>query len=277
MLFRLLLLLAIAGALTVFTLQNMTPLLPLVFFGIKFPALPLSWWVLGAIGAGVLSMLAIQILFGLSNFVVGQTVRSRVRSTDTRTAQSRWSASTPDSDPINRAARAGSSRARTNPGDDSAWQDWRGYESPQPPPPPRSTPDPIDDWERPPSDDWERPSTSSTPRDRGSDRVQPDNFKNFETNPAPTQGTRSGSTYSYSYREPQDSRVSSPSPPVEAKQTVVDADFRVIVPPYKPLDEPTSPIPPPPPPPPVEDNADDWFDDSPSDEFGETKGDRNPT
>ncbi|MDX2244982.1 MAG: hypothetical protein NW224_30265 [Leptolyngbyaceae cyanobacterium bins.302] len=264
MLFRLLLLLALAGALTGFTLQNLTPLLPLVFLGITFPALPLSWWVLGAIAAGAISMLAIQILFGLSNFVTGQTVRSRVRSNTNRATQSRWT-SAASADSTSQGTGDSPRRDRSASSDDSAWQDWRGYESSQSRTASRSTSNPVDDWERPPSEDWEGTTRQNAPRDRGSDRVQPEDLKNFEANSAPKRGTQSGSSYSYSYREPQDTGVGK-------TESVVDADYRVIVPPFKPLDEPTIPIPPPPPP--AEENADDWFEDSSSDDFGDTKRDR---
>ncbi|MDX2231297.1 MAG: hypothetical protein NW220_16790 [Leptolyngbyaceae cyanobacterium bins.349] len=268
MLFRLLLLLALAGALAVFTLQNLTPLLPLVFFGLRFPALPLAWWVLGAIAAGALSMLSIQILFGLSNFVTGQTVRSRVRATanrtETPTEPNRWT-NPAAAESVNRGGREAPRRDRATTTDDSAWQDWRGYESPssqsaspRTPSPRPPVSDPGDDWERPASEDWEGTARQDGPRRATEGRVSADDLKNFEADQSPRRGTRSGSTYSYGYREPQDTGAGKPEP-------VVDADYRVIVPPYQPVAEYT---PPPPPPPPAEENADDWFEET-SDEFGQ--------
>ena len=277
MLFRLILVLAIVGALTVFTVQNLTPLLPLVFLGIRFPALPLSWWVLGAIAAGALTMLAIQVLFGLSNFVTGQTVRSRVRSNSQRSgSQNRWSTTASSSNSVDPATQSASRGARPT-SDDAAWKDWRAYETSAP----RTTPDPgarkaavkepVDDWERPLSDDWEdttppstRSSANRSSADHTSDRVTPEDLKNFEVKQSPKHTSQSGSSYSYSFREPEDSGVGKP-------EKVVDAEYRVIVPPYRPLDETTPP--PVPPPPPVEENADDWFEDS-SDEFGDETRDR---
>jgi hypothetical protein len=269
MVFRLILLLAIVGALTVFTLQNLTPLLPLVFLGIQFPALPLSWWVLGAGAAGAISMLAIQILIGLSNFVTGQTVRSRVRARVNREAGSRG-ATTPDQD-VGQAWKRQSRREQSTV-DDSTWQDWRGYESPSTQQTaPRPTPQPLDDWERSLSDDWEGPAQSSTRRsmqERGSqERVTPrrepipPNSEPADRDVPPRRSVPPDSTYSYSAQEPQDTGVNKTEP-------VVDADFRVIVPPYRPLDESIPYTPPPPPPPVAEENADDWFEES-SDDFGE--------
>jgi len=269
MLFRLIFLLAIAGVLTVFTVQNLTPLMPLVFLSMQFPALPLSWWVLGAIAAGALTTLAIRLLFELSNFAAGQAVRSRVRSTFSRSGgENRWATSTTDS--VHAAPRT-SSRNDRSPDDDTAWKDWRGYETPEPQ---TSTShrehqstvkESVDDWERPSSDDWETPtshSTSAAPIG-ASDRQTPQDSNRAAKTPSAKQTSPSGSSYSYGYRDPEGSGVGKP-------EKVVDADYRVIVPPYRPLDEPVST---PSPSASVEENADDWFEDS-SDEFGDEKGDR---
>lgn len=268
MLFRLILLLAIAGALAVFTVQNLTPLLPLVFLGIRFPALPLAWWVLGAIGLGVASMLTIQVLFGLSNFVAGQSVRSKVRNSNRATGSNRWATSPlePDSAAANRTTNR---RDRSSSTDDAAWQDWRGYESSSSSTPPRTTA-PVDDWERPLSDDWETATPSDRLRDRSTDRISPDDLQNFEVNSAPKRSSQAGSSYSYSYRDPQATDVGK-TEAVQQPEPVVDADYRVIVPPYRSLDE----MIPPPPPPPVEENADDWFEDTP-DEFGDSRSQPKP-
>jgi len=269
MLLRLILLLTIAGGLTVFTVQNLTPLLPLVFLGIQFPALPLSWWVLGAMGAGVASMLTIQGLIGLSNFVTGQTVRSRVRASTTRSDSNSGFAATADPD-SSTAWQRQSRRERSTTRDDTAWQDWRGYESPSTQTASRATPSSVDDWERPPSDDWETPPRPDSSRRAPQDRVTSAEPKaDREKPPQPTprsdssSSSRSDSSYSYSGRDPQDIGVGK-------SEKVVDADYRVIVPPYRPLDEPIPPVYTPPPPPVVEENADDWFEET-SDDFGDPK------
>jgi len=212
-------------------------------------------------------MLAIQVLLGVSNFVVGQSVKSKVRNSNRVDGESRWSTSTATTG--SSSSSRGSSRRNNYPSeDDSAWRDWRGYESSASSSSSRSTSAPVDDWERPPSDDWEAPQDS---RSRVSDRVAPEDLRNYEANTPPKRSSRSGSSYSYSYREPQDSPVERSggerTEPAKKSEPVVDADYRVIVPPYNPLDE----LIPPPPPPPIEENADDWFEDGTSDEFGDPK------
>ncbi len=71
-----------------------------------------------------------------------------------------------------------------------------------------------DDWFEEDGDDW-----TTEPQDRPK--------RDFEVSQEPTSGTRSGSTYSYTYRQ-------SPEP---KKPDVVDADYRVIRPPVRKLDE----------------------------------------
>ncbi len=83
MLFRLILLLAIVGGLVLFTWSNLQPL-PLIFLGIQLPAFPLAFWVLGAIGAGVLTTLLINILYSLSHYAAGRAVRSQFRKNERR-------------------------------------------------------------------------------------------------------------------------------------------------------------------------------------------------
>jgi hypothetical protein len=60
--------------------------------------------------------------------------------------------------------------------------------------------------------------------------------------------------YSYSYSDPKDSGVGKAEPVIG--QPVVDADYRVIVPPLRSLDDTPAPIEDPEP-----DSADDWFED----------------
>ena len=271
MLFRLILLVAIAGTMTLFTLQNLTPVLPLVFLGSPTLALPLSWWVLGAIAAGALTTLAITFLVGLSNFLTGQVVRSQARSSSRRNPGSETFAKTPAEKNRTAAATAASQAKPSEAEGDAAWQDWRGYEtspaqsaatatsrtSPQAAP---ATD--LDDWERGMSDDWEEP-----PRDRPAPSAAPSSppvRDRFEQPQQPNQGSRSGSSYSYSYREPEpsDKNKSSSSKSEGSKsgsgksERVVDADFRVLVPPYRSLDDEPAP--------PASNstsNPDSWFED----------------
>jgi hypothetical protein len=54
----------------------------------------------------------------------------------------------------------------------------------------------------------------------------------FERPQKPRASSRSGSTYSYSYRD-------SDNPAVGRAESVIDAEYRVIIPPYRPLDSET--------------------------------------
>ena len=74
--------------------------------------------------------------------------------------------------------------------------------------------DNADDWFNDDGDDW-----GDEPKDRPR--------RDFEVQQQPTTGTRSGSTYSYIYREPGEPK----------KPDVVDAEYRVIRPPARKLDE----------------------------------------
>lgn len=255
MLFRLLLVLAIIGGLVVFTLQNTTPAIALIFLGIQFPALPLSWWVLGAIAAGATTTLVIQLLFGLASFATGQAVRTRLQSNFRRQSQSR------DAQSYSSQFDGKTQSSQREREDDSVWQDWSGYDSS----PSRNSSEPVkprstaensdDDWERPMSDDWEdsEPQDSSrSPSSASRSRLTEDDLRNFEVKQTPKQTSQSGSVYSYGYREPEGTGVG-------RSEKVVDAEYRVIVPPYSPISE-EPPVTPP------EENADDWFEES-SDEF----------
>jgi hypothetical protein len=227
-------------------------------------ALPLSWWILGAIAAGALTTLAITFLVGLSNYFTKQGVRSQFRAASRRSASE--SSSRNLDDQYDTAAAAAASRSSSaDVAGDEAWQDWRGYKaSPQSstsatknqatPRDQTQQADDLDDWERGISDDWEEASpppsgdrpnpapTATAPPKRGS----------FERQQQPKQATRSGSSYSYSYREPGASGVGK-------TESVVDADFRVLVPPYKPLIEEPTPAP-------LSNDPDSWFDDEEGEE-----------
>lgn len=265
MLFRLILLLAIAGAMTLFTLQNLTPVLPLVFLGSPTLALPLSWWILGAIAAGALTTLAVTVLVGLSNFLTGQGVRAKVQSSSRRNSGSEPFAKTP-TEKNRTAATAAAREAKPSEAEgDAVWQDWRGYEASSAAESRRTNPQvaqdtDLDDWEQGISDDWEE-----APRDRAtpSSASPPSARDRFEQPQQPKQESRSGSAYSYSYREPEPSgsnksgsgKSNSGKPDSGKPERVVDADFRVLVPPYRSLENEPAP------PPSQASNPDSWFED----------------
>jgi len=83
-----------------------------------------------------------------------------------------------------------------------------------------TTQDIADDWFDDDGDDW-----TSEPKDRSRQDLKVK--QDFEARQEPTSGTRSGSTYSYTYRETSEPK----------KPDVVDAEYRVIRPPVRKLDE----------------------------------------
>ena len=245
-LIRLVLLLGLAGGLFLLVQFNWSPL-QLTFLGVQTFALPLALWILGAIAAGVVTNLLITSLFNLSNYFAVRAARSKVRQASRRSGtQAR---ATSESNP----SFTRSSTERTAE-DDADWNDWDGYEEPQT----RSSSarssinaDPIDDWEADPIDDWDADDVSDAPVDSRSaaPRVRTD----YEVKQEPKTTSRTGSVYSYSYRESQDSGVGKAESVVG--KPVVDAEYRVIVPPFRPLDEePTKEAPT------RTESADDWFE-----------------
>jgi uncharacterized integral membrane protein len=278
---RLVVMLGLIVLAALFALQNLEPV-RLVFLGVQIVPLPLAVWVLGAIAAGSATTLLISTLFHLSNFVTKRTVRSQERRANRPAAE-------PGESVFSRFTEAGRSPNRSRPqtdDSDASWSDWRGYEEPsQPSPtasttaartaPPMATPtaDDDEDWDRPMSEDWDESTASPrrsrwdtasrAPQDDVDDRTSSrDRRTDFEARQAPTRSSRSGSVYSYNYRDPENSADTPPEPqdaprdrdrprsastsptsdsnptsPVPPDKPVVDADFRVIVPPYRNLDD----------------------------------------
>ena len=251
LLIRLVLLLAIGVSLALFALSNLQPL-SLTFLGISTPALPLSLWILGAIAAGIITNLLINALFSLSNYLTAREVRTQLRQAPRRGTFRTQTAST-------------STQAATDPSDDDAdWQDWEGYEEPVdrsradgPSVKQAAADDTDDDWDSGLDDDWER-YESEEPRQSAREATE-------DEEPV-RKSSRRSSTYSYGYRDPGNTGVGKEEPIVS--KPVVDAEFRVIVPPYYPPDSfqpseqysSTADA--------EEESADDWFEDD-DDEFKE--------
>jgi hypothetical protein len=191
---RLTLLVAVLGGLTLLLVQNWSPVLPIVFLGMRTQPIPLAIWILFSTAAGAFTSLLITILFKFSNFLATQSLKTvanprfKPRTNKTRTEE-----------PI-----------------------------PQPNPPPKTkTPtstDEEDDWETNRSnDDWdfdEQEQASSPTSNSDTDGT-------YERQQQPKAGSKSGSSYSYSYREPKNTGVGK-------TESVYDADYRVIIPPYQP-------------------------------------------
>jgi hypothetical protein len=271
MFFRLILLLAILGGFVLFTWSNLQPL-SLVFLGIQFPAFPLAFWVLGAIAAGVLTTFVISILFNLSHYVAGRAVRSQFRQAARSSSRfqgvgdDRFQPESPSS-----------SRATASKDDDTAWKNWEGYEEPvdrqRTGQRSATQKQSVDDWEAEIPEDWDeapgRPANTSGDSLRDRSRAEPAsrNRTDYEVSQEPKTSSRSGSVYSYGYRDPGSSGVGKAEPVVD--KPVVDADYRVIVPPFRSLDD--DPVEPAAPEPVEEENADDWFEDDSSDDFNDER------
>lgn len=213
---RLTLLVAVLGGLTLLLVQNFSPALPLVFLGMRSQQLPLAVWILFSTAAGAGTSLLITSLFTLSNYFGGQPRPAPPKSTTSRrsTANRKEEFTPPPSskEPASKTNYASS--------------------------------DEFDDWEtNSADDDWD---IEEKPREATTANSQSDSFSDastYERPQTPKSGTKSGSTYSYSYKEPKNTAAGK-------TESVYDADYRVIIPPYQPPPKDTA------------NDDDDWgFDD----------------
>jgi hypothetical protein len=167
---RLIILIFLLGGLTLFLVQNFSPALPLVFFGLRTQPLPLALWILSSLLAGASTSILIN---SLSKLVINPIKIPQADSNQPRT------------------------RTFT-----------REQTTPRPQNPPSSTSQgkynhQVDDWERNTNeDDW-------------------DVGENSQEKSPPA----SSSSYSFSYQDPKNTAVGK-------TESVYDADYRVIVPPY---------------------------------------------
>ncbi|AFZ31414.1 hypothetical protein Glo7428_2919 [Gloeocapsa sp. PCC 7428] len=195
---RLLLLLVVLGGLTLLLLQNWSPVLPLVFLGGRSQALPLAVWILLSIAAGALSALLIAGLFKTSNYFAQSRVKRRSIGDRTpprpnqRTVKQEYTT----------AASATYSSAASTPTD------------------------PTDDWNSDNStdEDWNF-EENPTPPGNFPPETTINNSKTYEVSPDSSKTNPSSSVYSYSSSEPRNTSVGK-------TESVYDADYRVITPPY---------------------------------------------
>ncbi|MEH1947827.1 MAG: LapA family protein [Nostoc sp.] len=199
---RLILLVAVLGGLTLLLVQNFSPALSLVFLGVRTQPLPLAIWILFSTATGAFTSILIATLFNLSNyFVAGQ----RQTPSRTTTPSSRAKA-TRREEPTSRPA------------------------SPPPPASKREEPssEGFDDWETNSSgDDWNFDENSEEAPIPNSQAQQPTDSTTYERQSEAKSSSRSGSVYSYSYREPKNTAAGK-------TESIYDADYRVIIPPYQP-------------------------------------------
>ena len=203
MVVRIVVLLMALGGLTVFALQN-SMTLRLRFLGMRTQALPLGFWIIAAVVAGVLTALIVAWLLQLINSWGNAKLRSRIRQLEAERGsyqgQSRESASSTSQSYSYSAANSNYASAANASATDS-----RNNE----------------EWEEEDEDEDSNYDDSRVASDV-SDR-------NYEAKQEPTSSYRSGSVYSYGYKNPSDSAVGK-------TESVYDAEYRVITPPYRPLD-----------------------------------------
>lgn len=202
---RLILLVAILGALTLLLVQNWSPVLSIVFLGIRTQPLPLAMWVLLSTLAGAFTSLLISILWKLSNYFGRQQRQTPLKSA----ARSPRTTATSREEPTRQSYRPSPTASQTESTSNNAFDDWETNDNDN------------DDWGFDEQPTPPPPSTDKTPPKK---EVEP---PNYERQQEPISGSQSGSVYSYSYREPKNTAVGK-------SESVYDADYRVIIPPYQP-------------------------------------------
>ena len=199
---RLILLLVVLGGLTLLLAQNWSPALPLVFLGVKTQAFPLAVWILISLAAGAFTSLLLAGLFKLSNYFARRSLalRRNVKAPPPRASAQRSEAP---------KAAATSSKPDTD----------------------STPPSDSDDWESGSTnddDDWDFEEDTDKARNYSSQNTVRDSTS-YEVSTEPKSGYQSGSVYSYSYREPSNSGVGK-------TESVYDANYRVVTPPYRQTD-----------------------------------------
>ena len=249
-------LLVIVVGLTIFSLQNVEPVLSLVFLGVRSPQAPFSIWILLSMATGVVTSLLISGLLGFSNYLSqprGRTDRnSGGRNTFAEDNRTPYAASPPprkqEIDP-NRdrenSQTQGATSYRTEYGTPTGYSA-RTFQQETPNPAVAkdfaqsatyAAPDDEDDW----VSDGSKSGSVGSDDDWGDDRDLPAgpqvndvagaNPRDYEANQEPKSKSWAGSVYSYGYRDPNQSGVGQ-------TESVYDAEYRVLVPPIDPIPKP---------------------------------------
>ncbi|MCF4969410.1 LapA family protein [Nostoc sp. CMAA1605] len=198
---RLILLIAIMGGLTLLLVQNWSPVLSLVFLGMRSQSLPLALWILFSMTAGAGTSLLITSLFRLSNyFAPSQKIPSTTTARRNTTNKREQFTSEPSTPPPPKSQPESSRRERF----DEEFDDWTNEGA---------------------NDDWDFDEQPNPAPQANSANEPKRNSTSYERPQQPNQVSRSGSTYSYSYREPKNTAAGK-------AESVYDADYRVIIPPY---------------------------------------------
>ncbi len=196
---RIVLILLLLGGLTLLAIQNRAPeqILPLVFLGRQTPALPVGIWVGLAIAFGIVTSLLLQSLGYLANYSPSRPPEATIPKSPR--PQPRRQPPVVERETRYSAESASDWESSHPPSNKEVWdEEWE-----------------IDN--QPPATNKESPKTPPK-SERGA--------KPYEVKQEPTTSNQSGSVYSYGYREPSSSGVGK-------SESVYDADYRVIVPPYQ--------------------------------------------
>jgi hypothetical protein len=207
---RLIILVVVLGGLTLLLAQNFSPALPLVFLGARTQPFPLAMWLLFSTVAGAITSLIVNTLFGFTGYFPQPKQKA---STSSRAS------SYSKQDKTRRAAPEQSTVYNNKTTKDNT-----------------NTFSREDDWDLDgTSEDWDfedRQKSSSNPEKQ--DRIRDDEYEPRQT----TNSSKTDTSYSYSSREPKNSGAGK-------TESIYDADYRVIVPPYNPNSEsPQSATPP---------------------------------
>ncbi|WP_017319363.1 LapA family protein [Mastigocladopsis repens] len=201
--FRLILLVVVLGGLTLLLVQNWSPVLSVVFLGMKSKPIPLAIWMLFSTAAGAFTTVFVTSLFNLSNYFARQQRQTPLRSSTAST----HARQTRTQEPAPRPSPPPSSSKTESPRTSDAPNDWETDSS-------------TEDW------DFEEKEEAPTPNPQNT-QVRDSNTYEYERQQEPKSSSKSDSAYSYSYREPKNSGVGK-------TESIYDADYRVIIPPYQP-------------------------------------------
>ncbi|MDZ4876426.1 MAG: hypothetical protein CLLPBCKN_005846 [Chroococcidiopsis cubana SAG 39.79] len=247
---RFFLLLILLGGLTVLLVQNWTPVLSLVFLGGQTQALPLSIWILFSVAAGAITSIFIASCFQIASYFAqprAKKQRRRAAKTSTRFASEEKNPNkTPDPPKTNTYSYTASSPRPTQPSvqesdgwDTTANDDWNFTEDTEPatqdPPDRQEYTDRVvadrkrssnldDDWDYVPQDTQRQPQERQ--KNYASDETNRPTSNDTNEPNEPNSSDRSASVYSYSAREPKNSGIG-------RTESVYDAEYRVLTPPYK--------------------------------------------
>lgn len=208
---RIALLFLVIGGLVLFAFSNLSPVLPLVFLGMKTPVLPLAAWIGIAIASGAITSFFLQSLSYMHWGYSTQTLEERDYVPSRSRSFRRESPEEPAPEPQTRYA---------------------------PPPPETPTKRDGSDWEERVDEDWDFDEESAAPtsyqqdfeRDRSMGTPHSER-SSYEVKQEPKTASQTGSVYSYSYRESTESGVG-------RTDAVYDANYRVITPPLQKTPDP---------------------------------------